>query len=99
MLSNTKISFMYSPGKVPVTFEVDGIRFGCSLGMEAHYPEIFIEYERLSVECVFILHDCEISENAPASSFSAEALGHAASNSYWVSYSPTRRKASLTRRG
>jgi predicted amidohydrolase len=87
MLSHTKISFMYSPGKVPVTFDVDGIRFGCSLGMEAHYPEIFIEYERLSVECVLFSTTGEISENAPASSFSAEALGHAASNSYWVSYS------------
>ncbi len=41
MLSNTKISFMYAPGKIPVTFEVDGVRFGCALGMETHYPEIF----------------------------------------------------------
>lgn len=28
LLSNTKVSFMYSPGKSPVTFEVDGVRFG-----------------------------------------------------------------------
>lgn len=52
LLSNTKISFMYSPGTVPVTFEIDGFRFGCALGMEAHYPEIFMEYEKLNVDCV-----------------------------------------------
>lgn len=87
MLSNTKISFLYSPGNGPAIFEVDGICFGCSLGMEAHYPEIFIEYERLGVDCVLFSTTGEISPNAPASAFSAEVAGHAASNSYWVSYS------------
>jgi len=52
MLSSTKISFMYSPGSSPVTFEVDGFRFGCSLGMEVHFPELFLEYEQLDVDCV-----------------------------------------------
>lgn len=85
LLSNTKISFMYSPGKIPVTFEIDGVRFGCALGMEAHYPEIFIEYERLDVDCVLFSTTGESATAAPA--FAAEALGHAASNSYWVSYS------------
>lgn len=85
MLSNTKISFMYSPGNAPVTFDVDGIRFGCTLGMEAHYPEIFAEYERLDVDCVLFSTTGELPAAAPA--FAAEALGHAASNTYWVSYS------------
>jgi predicted amidohydrolase len=85
LLSNTKISFMYSPGKIPVTFAVDGIRFGCALGMEVHYAEIFIEYERFDVDCVLFSTTGEIPRNAPA--FAAEALGHAASNSYWVSFS------------
>ncbi len=31
MLSNTKITYMYSPGSAPITFEVDGMRFGCAL--------------------------------------------------------------------
>jgi hypothetical protein len=43
---------MYTPGATPITFEVDGVRFGCSLGIEVHLPEIFIEYERLDVDCV-----------------------------------------------
>jgi predicted amidohydrolase len=85
MLSNTKISFMYTPGKIPMTFEVDGVRFGCALGMESHFPEIFIEYERLDVDCVLFSTTGEFSANGPA--FAAEALGHAASNSYWVSFS------------
>ncbi|MGK9203882.1 carbon-nitrogen hydrolase family protein [Sinorhizobium meliloti] len=84
MLSNTKISFMYSPGKVPVTFDVDGIRFGCALGMEAHYPEIFTEYERLEADCILFSTTGELPSAAPA--FAAEVLGHAASNTYWVSY-------------
>jgi predicted amidohydrolase len=85
LLSNTKISFMYSPGKIPVTFEIDGVRFGCALGMESHYPEIFIEYERLDVDCVLFSTTGESAADAPP--FAAEVLGHAASNNYWVSYS------------
>jgi predicted amidohydrolase len=85
LLSNTKISFMYSPGKSPVTFEVDGFRFGCALGMEAHYPEVFIEYETLDVDCVLFSTAGDSISNAVATG--AEVLGHAASNSYWVSYS------------
>ena len=81
MLSNTKISFMYTPGSVPVTFEVDDIRFGCALGMESHFPEIFLEYERLDVDCVLF------STTGGTSAFAGEMMGHAASNSYWVSFS------------
>lgn len=85
MLSNTKISFMYTPGSVPITFEVDGIRFGCALGMESHFPEIFIEYERLDVDCV--LFSTTGAPTGDTSAFAAEVMGHAASNSYWVSFS------------
>lgn len=84
LLSHTKISFMYSPGKIPVTFEVDGIRFGCAAGMESHYPEIFIEYERLDVDCVLFSTSGETPSAAPP--FAAEVLGLAASNTFWVSY-------------
>jgi predicted amidohydrolase len=85
LLSHTKISFMYAPGTSPVTFEIDGIRFGCALGMETHYPEIFVEYEALDVDCVLFSTTGELLANA--ATFAAEALGHAASNSYWVSFS------------
>jgi predicted amidohydrolase len=84
MLSNTKISFMYSPGKGPVTFDVDGVRFGCALGMETHYAEIFAEYEKLGVDCVLFSTTGETP--SLATPFAAEVLGHAAANGYWVSY-------------
>lgn len=85
MLSATKISFMYAPGRLPITFEVDDLRFGCALGMEAHYSEIFGEYEALDVDCLLFSTTGEPSPNTSA--FAAEALGHASSNSFWVSYS------------
>jgi predicted amidohydrolase len=85
LLSNTKISYMYAPGSIPVTFEVDGVGFGCALGMETHFPEIFTEYERLNVDCVLF---SSTGDGLPhgGGAFAAEALGHAASNSYWVSF-------------
>ncbi|AIC29737.1 hypothetical protein IE4771_PB00002 (plasmid) [Rhizobium etli bv. mimosae str. IE4771] len=36
---------MFSPRKTPGALEVDGLRFGCALGMKVHYPEILVEYE------------------------------------------------------
>jgi predicted amidohydrolase len=84
MLSHTKISFMYTPGSVPVTFQVDGLRFGCALGMESHFPEIFLEYERLDVDCV--LFSTTGGSRANDLIFAAETQGHAASNSYWISF-------------
>lgn len=84
MLSNTKVSFMYTPGRTPVTFEVDRVRFGCAMGMESHFPEIFAEYERLDADCVLFSTTGESPNGAAA--FAAEVLGHAAANTYWVSF-------------
>ncbi|WP_337267680.1 carbon-nitrogen hydrolase family protein [Oryzifoliimicrobium ureilyticus] len=85
LLSDTKISFMYTPGFAPVTFMVDDVSFGCALGMELHYPEIFLEYERLNVDCVLF----STTGHAPdfETPLAAEALGHAACNGFWVSLS------------
>ncbi|WP_055522714.1 carbon-nitrogen hydrolase family protein [Streptomyces graminilatus] len=89
LLSNTKVSYMYSPGISPVTFDVDGVRFGCLLGMEIHYPELFAEYEKLDVDCVLFSTTGVSPGNA-----AAQAQGHAAVNSYWVSFSvPTQHSA------
>lgn len=85
MLSKTKISYMYTPGRSPVTFEVDGVRFGCTLGMEVHFPELFTEYERLDTDCVLF---SSTGATAPQNTamFATEAQGHASANSYWVSF-------------
>ena len=82
MLSNTKVTHMYTPGSSPVTFDVDGLRFGLMLGMEIHFPELFIEYERLDADCVLFS-----TTGTAGSVFALQAQAHAATNSYWVSYS------------
>ena len=105
MLSNTKLRFLYTPGSEPVTFEVDGVRFGCSLGMEVHFPEIFGEYERLDVDCVlFSTMGVPVVQTPPGTSpdssvFAAEALAHAATNSYWVSFAGCAQDAGLAPSG
>ncbi|WP_232246677.1 carbon-nitrogen hydrolase family protein [Kitasatospora mediocidica] len=89
LLSRAKVSYLYSPGVSPVTFDVDGVRFGCLLGMEIHYPELFAEYERLDADCVLFSTTGVSPGNA-----AAQAQGHAAANSYWVSFSvPTQHSA------
>jgi predicted amidohydrolase len=85
LLSNSKLSYMYSPGSGPVTFEVDGLRFGCAMGIEVHFPEVFAEYERLDVDGVLIsTGPGETPERTAA--FATEAQAHAATNSLWVSF-------------
>lgn len=86
MLSNTKVSYMYTPGSAPLTFDVAGVRFGCLLGMEVHYPELFTEYERLDVDCV-LFSSTGVGSPGQEGGFALEAQGHAAMNGYWVSYS------------
>jgi predicted amidohydrolase len=33
----------YTPGSGPVTFEVDGLRFGCAMGIEVPFPEVWAD--------------------------------------------------------
>lgn len=85
MLSNTKISYMYTPGSTPKTFTVGGPRFGLPLGMEVHFAELFLEQERLDVDCV------PFSTPGPGEppddgTFAAQARAHAAANRYRVSH-------------
>lgn len=96
MLSYTKISYMYTPGSTPLTFEVDGVRFGCLLGMEVHFPELFSEYERLDVDCVLFSSTGGAPDDAV---FATEAQGHAATNSYGVSFSMPARHSGTTPAG
>ncbi len=93
MLSHTKFSYMYTPGTSPVTFDVDGVRFGCALGMESAYPELFGDYERAGVHCVLL------STQGPGASFALQAQGHASSNSYWISYATCAADAHLAPSG
>lgn len=80
MLSFTKQSHMYSPGTRPVTFDVDGVRFGCAMGMESVYPEVFLEYERSDVDCILF------SSHGANPTFGLQVQGHASINSLCISY-------------
>jgi predicted amidohydrolase len=84
MLSATKLRFLYTPGSAPVTFAVDGWRFGCALGMDVHFPELFADYERRDVHGVLFGTHGPGSPDDPV--MAVEAAGAAALNSFWVGY-------------
>lgn len=86
LLSNTKLSFMYAPGSAPVMFTVDGLRFGCALGIEVHFPEVFTEYERLDVDVILFSSTGAGGDPDATAVFATEAQAHAAANSLWVSF-------------
>lgn len=79
--SNTEINDWYAPGAEPVVFAVDGFRFGCALCIEIHFPELFMEYERLGADCVLL----SVYSKDPI--FGVTAQAHAAVNNYWLSLS------------
>ena len=80
-LSNTEVSWMYTPGTEPVVFEAEGLRFGCALCIEVHFPEIFAEYEQLNVDCMLL----SVMVDDPVRPVIAQA--YAALHDYWVGYS------------
>lgn len=79
--SHTEITDWYSPGFAPLTSDVDGFRFGSALCIEVNFPELFIEYRELGVDCVLL---SSFSEDPV---FGVLARGHAAAHTYWVSVS------------
>jgi predicted amidohydrolase len=85
-LSTTKVSWMYTPGSEPVTFEVDGYRFGLALGLDVIFPEIFTEYDRLGVDAVLVSY---ASTTGPNGHIGVQAQGTAANNTYRISLAVT----------
>ncbi len=79
--SNTEINDWYTPGAEPVVFTVDGFRFGCAICIEVHFPELFMEYERLAVDGLLL----SVYSKDPI--FGVTAQAHAAVNNYWLSLS------------
>ena len=80
-LSNTELTWWYTPGSDPLVFEVDGIRLGCALCIEVVFPPLFAEYEELGADCVLL------SLYSPDPRHGLMARAHAATNCYWVSLS------------
>lgn len=79
--SHSEISDWYSPGKKPLTRVINGIKFGFILCIEVNFPELFMEYESLGVDCILM------SSYSDSSMFAIQAQGHAACNNYWLSLS------------
>ncbi|MFF4244690.1 carbon-nitrogen hydrolase family protein [Streptomyces sp. NPDC001822] len=79
-LSHTEVSYLYTPGREPLVFEVDGFRIGCALCVEANFPPLFAEYERLGVDCVLL---SVMVDDAPRARV-AQAYGTL--YCYWVGY-------------
>lgn len=85
LLSYTKVTRMYTPGREPATFVVDGMRFGCLLGIEVHYPELVAEYERADVDAI-VFSTAGGMTAAESAVFAIEAQAHASIHSLWMSF-------------
>ncbi|KOU55498.1 carbon-nitrogen hydrolase family protein (plasmid) [Streptomyces californicus] len=80
-LSHTELTYLYTPGTEPLVFEVDGLRFGTALCIEANFPELFAQYEQMDVDCLLIsvmVDDAARASLAPA---------YATLYNQWVGYS------------
>lgn len=80
-LSHTEITDWFSPGFEPLTFDVDGFRFGLALCIEVCFPELFAEYEALGVDCVLLASYGLEAERR------VQAQAHAATNCFWLATS------------
>ncbi|MFH9355548.1 carbon-nitrogen hydrolase family protein [Kitasatospora sp. NPDC017646] len=78
-LSNTELSYLYTPGRPePTVFDVDGVRFGLAICIEANFSALFAEYERLDVDCVLL----SVMVDDPARATVAQAYGTL--YNYWL---------------
>jgi predicted amidohydrolase len=91
--SNTEITKFYTPGRADCVFEVEGWRFGCALCIEIHFPELFLRYADLGVDCLLF------SSYSEDPVYGIIAQGYAAIHNYWVSVSvPTQTSHALSSR-
>jgi predicted amidohydrolase len=79
--SATEVNRFYTPGSDPVVFDVDGFRFGCMICVEINFPQLFMEYDALGVDCL-LLSAYPIDEI-----FYLKARAHAAIHNYWLGLS------------
>lgn len=89
IVSHTEITKFYTPGSEPVTFEVDGYRFGCVICVEINFPNLFIEYGQLGVDCLLL------SAYPIDTIFDTKARALAAIHNYWISLATPTETASF----
>ncbi|MDO9456473.1 carbon-nitrogen hydrolase family protein [Nocardioides sp.] len=77
-VSHTEVTRFYTAGSEPVVLDVDGFRFGCAICIEVNFPEVFVEYAGLGVDCVLL------SAYPVDATFAVKARAHAAIHCTWV---------------
>jgi predicted amidohydrolase len=81
LISFSELSDWYAAGAEPVTFEVDGFRFGLALCIEIQFAELFVDYAVRGCDAVLL------SSFSRDPMFAIQAQGHAASNALWIGFS------------
>jgi len=84
--SHTETARFYTPGTEPITFEIDGYKFGCLICIEINFPTLFIEYQDFGVDCLLL------SSFPEDSIFYTKACALAGIHNFWLGLSiPTER--------
>lgn len=85
LLSRTKQTYLYEPGLSSTTFELGGLRFGCTSGLEVLFPDLYSDYEADGVDCVLF---STAGPGGPdeVDSLASSASTHALQNGVWISY-------------
>lgn len=78
-LSHAEVTQFYTAGSAPVVVDIDGYRFGIAVCVEINFPELFIEYGGLGVDCLLF------SSYPVDGIFAVKARAYAAIHCYWVS--------------
>ncbi|CAM3408995.1 carbon-nitrogen hydrolase family protein [Occultella aeris] len=85
LLSRTKAAFLYAAGTEPILFEVDGVRFGCTSGLEILFPEIYGDYQAIGADCV-LYSTAGPGDPGADDTLTASALVAARHDGMWISY-------------
>ena len=91
IVSHTEVTRFYTAGSEPVIFDIDGYRFGCMICIEINFPQLFMEYGGLGIDCLLL------SAYPEAETFHLKARAHAAVYCYWISLSTPAETAHLMR--
>ncbi len=78
IVSYTEVTKFYTAGNEPVVFDIDGYRFGCVICIEINFPQLFMEYGALGVDCLLF------SSYPVDAIFDVKARAHAAIHNYWI---------------
>lgn len=87
--SHSEITDWYTAGTKPITISLNGLKFGIILCIEVNFPELFLEYEKMDVDCILL------STYSESKMFAIQAQGHAACNNYWISFSTPQNMSSV----